>query len=153
MKKSRALLFLFFVLIAGSMTLAAQSNEIIDDLLAEEEASFGKSVYLALVAADLIPEEATPEEAVAVLEEYGWKVKIWESEEPIRLGEYSFIIMKAFHMQGGLMYSIIPCPRYACRELSYLKLIPGSSSPYRTLSGEEAVRILGYVLEWKEERL
>ena len=152
MKKSRVLLFLFFVLTAGSMTLAAQSNDIIDGLLAEEQASYGKAVYLALTAAGLIPEEATPEEAIAVLEEKGWRVEIRGVEDPIRLGEFSFIIMKTFNIKGGLMYRIISCPRYACRELTYLKLIPGSPSPYRTLSGEEAVRILGNVLEWKEER-
>jgi hypothetical protein len=62
------------------------------------------------------------------------------------LGEYAYILMKAFHMQGGIMYSIFPGPRYASRELAFLEMIPGSASSGRTLSGEEVIRILGNVL-------
>ncbi len=152
MKMYRALLFLFFILIAGNMTLAGQSNVLIDNLLVEEKATFGKTAYLALAAAGIIPEEATLEDAIYVLEKQEWGIDLKEPDNPITLGEFSFLLMKAFNIQGGLMYSIIPGARYACRELAYLKVIPGNTSTYRTPSGEEVVRILGRLLEWKEER-
>ena len=151
MKKSCFVLSLLFISLAVNMNLAAQSNDIIDALLAEEQASYGKAAYLALTASGLITEEQSPEQALEVLKEQGWKLDVLEAAEPIKLGEYSFILMKVFHIQGGVMYSVIPGPRYAGRELSYLGMIPGSSSPYRTISGEEAVRILGNILEWQEE--
>jgi len=151
MKKSGFALSLLFISLAVNMSLAAQSNDLIDALLAEEEASYGKAAYLALTASGLITEEQSPEQALEVLQEQGWRLDILTAGEPIKLGEYSFILMKAFHIQGGLMYSIMPGPRYAGRELSYLGMILGSPSPYRTISGEEAVRILGNILEWQEE--
>ncbi len=152
MGKWRLLFLLFFILISAVMILSAQSNLIIDDLLGEEKATFGKTAYLALAAAGIIPEEATLEDAIYVLEKQEWRIDLKEPEDPITLGEFSFLLMKAFNIQGGLMYSIIPGPRYACRELAYLKIIPGNTSPYRAPSGEEVVRILGRLLEWKEER-
>jgi len=151
MKKSCLVLSLLFISLVVNMGLAAQSNDIIDGLLAEEQASYGKAAYLALTASGLITEEQTPEQALEVLKEQGWKLDILSAAEPIKLGEYSFILMKVFHIQGGVMYSIMPGPRYAGRELSYLGMIHGSPSPYRTISGEEAVRILGNILEWQEE--
>ncbi len=151
MKKSCFALSLLFISLVVNMGLAAQSNDIIDALLAEEQASYGKAVYLALTASGLITEEHSPEQALEVLKEQGWKLDILEAGEPIKLGDYSFILMKAFHIQGGLMYSIMPGPRYAGRELSYLGMIPDGPSPYRTISGEEAVRILGNMLEGQEE--
>lgn len=151
MKKSCLVLYLLFISLVVNMGLAAQSNDIIDALLAEEQASYGKAAYLALTASGLITEEQSPEQALEVLKDQGWKLDILGAAEPIKLGEYSFILMKVFHIEGGVMYSIIPGPRYAGRELSYLGMIPGSPSPYRTISGEEAVRILGNILEWQEE--
>jgi hypothetical protein len=151
MKKSGFILFILFISLAVNMNLEAQSNDIIDALLAEEQASYGKAAYLALTASGLITEEQSPEQALEVLKEQGWKLDILGAGEPIKLGEYSFILMKAFHIQGGVMYSILPGPRYAGRELSYLGMILGSPSPYRTISGEEAIRILGNILEWQEE--
>jgi hypothetical protein len=58
--------------------------------------------------------------------------------------------MQAFEIKGGVMYRIFPGPRYAGRELSYLGLIRGNGSPTRTFDGDEAIGILGRLLEWKE---
>ena len=60
--------------------------------------------------------------------------------------------MKAFEIPGGLLYALFPGPRYACNELAYLGFIKGNNSPYRTLSGEEMLRMMGYALGWKEAR-
>jgi hypothetical protein len=76
MKKSYFILSLLFLCLAVNMNLAAQSNDIIDALLAEEQTSYGKAAYLALAASGLITEEQSPEQALEVLKEQGWKLDI-----------------------------------------------------------------------------
>ena len=148
MKKYRILIFLFLVLLFESVTLGAQSNALLDVLLEEKQASFGNTVYLALAAADIIEETASPSQASVILEQQDWGILRKEVDEPITLGEMSFLYMKTFKIRGGLLYRLFPGPRYAARELAYMGFVDGSSSAYRIPSGEEAVRILGDVLEW-----
>ena len=140
---------LFFLSISH---LCAQSNETLDRFLAQERAVFGYSAYMVLTAAGELPEEASPQEAAAAVSRIGWSDKVSASETPISLGEYSYLLMKAFDIRGGLMYTLFPGPRYAARELKYLQIIPGKPAPGRSISGTDAVQILGRVLEWKEER-
>ena len=143
MKMSWVLLGL---LVSVTTHVSAQSNQLLDRLLAEPQATFGDVVYLTLAAAKLVPDTATPEEAIQSLQQQGWKVKLYSSEAPISLGDYSFLLMKAFKLSGGIFYSLFPGPRYACRELGFLKVIPSDARPLRNVSGEEVVRILGNVL-------
>jgi hypothetical protein len=132
--------------------LPAQSNALIDDFLAEESASFGKAVYFVMAASAIIAEDSSLEGAVNALEARGWLAKGKKPDESITLGEYSLLIMKAMDIRGGIMYRIFPRPRYAARELDYLGFIVGKSHPGRSISGEEALRMLGRILEWREER-
>ncbi len=124
-------------------------------MLGEKYADFGESAYLALAAAGLVDSELGvdqgAQEAVRYLRKANWGKRLKVKEGAINLGEYSYIIMKAFVMTGGVMYTLFPCPRYASRELYYLGFIDGSKDPYRRISGEEAVTILQRVLEWKGE--
>ncbi len=141
----------FFLL---QLPLFSQSNELIDKLLGERHADFGDAVYLVLAGANLVDKDATVtdagEVAINYLKKSGWKVRIKKPDEEITLGEYSLVIMKAFKITGGIMYTIFPCPRYASRELYYLGFVTGSKDPFRRISGMEAVSILQSVMEWKE---
>ncbi|MDZ7794101.1 MAG: hypothetical protein U5P10_10550 [Spirochaetia bacterium] len=141
-----------FLFVLSVSHLCAQSNETLDRFLAQERAVFGYSAYMVLTAAGELPEEASPEEAAAAVSRMGWKNSLSASDDLINLGEYSYLLMKAFDVRGGLMYTLFPGPRYAARELKYLQCIPGKSTPGRSISGTDAVQILGRVLEWKEER-
>jgi hypothetical protein len=143
MKKWGALLC--FLILAG-FRLGAQSNQIIDQLLQEPQASFGDVVYLTMAAVKMVPETATPDQAIQALRQQNWKVQILAPTAPISLGDYSFLLMKAFKVTGGIFYSLFPGPRYACRELGFLKVIPTDARPLRSLSGGEAVRILSNML-------
>lgn len=149
----KLILLLAFVLLGAAANISAQSNEVIDALLEEETTSFGQAAYLVLTASARISDDTTPAEAAAEIEGQGWAVPARTAEEPLTLGEYSFLLMQAFELKGGIMYRIIPGPRYAGRELAYLQFIKGNTSPYRTFSGEEAIGILGRLMEWKEEQL
>jgi len=145
-------LILTVALLAGAGSLWGQSNELLDDLFEEPATTLEQAAYLVLTAASLIPEDSSPADAAAALADQGWTVPERSAEEPLTLGEYSHLLMQAFELNGGLMYRIFPGPRYAGRELAYLQLIKGDISPYRTFSGEEAIGILGRLMEWKEER-
>ena len=149
----KLILLLAFILLVVVVNISAQSNEVLDILLEEETTSFGQAAYLVLSASARIPDDTSPAEAAAEMAGQGWKVPTRAAEEPLTLGEYSFLLMQAFELKGGVMYRIIPGPRYAGRELAYLRFIKGNTSPYRTFSGEEAIGILGRLLEWKEEQL
>ena len=148
----KLILLLAFVLLGAGVNISAQSNEVLDALLEEETTSFGQAAYLVLTASARISDDTTPAEAAAEIAGQGWTVPARAAEEPLTLGEYSFLLMQAFELKGGVMYRIIPGPRYAGRELAYLQFIKGNTSPYRTFSGEEAIGILGRLMEWKEEK-
>jgi hypothetical protein len=139
------LLLLVAVLPAG-----AQSNPVLDEILELEALRAGEGAWLVLAAAGKVDDQAGPEEAFRLLGEAGWALKAAGAEAPIRLGDYAYLLMQAFDLQGGLMYRILPGPRYAARELFFLRLIVEDGSPYRALSGREAVHLLGRVLELGE---
>lgn len=142
------ILSVFFVLKGGFVF--AQSNEIIDKLLDEKIALFGETVYISLAAAGLIQESASIEESITILETKNWGI-VKSKDDPISLGEYSYLLMKIFDLKGGLMYSLSPGPRYACREFEYLGFIKLKPTPYRNISGEEVLQILGKLLTWLRE--
>jgi hypothetical protein len=141
----------FFVLfLSVLLPLSAQSNQLLDQLLDQTEAHFGDVVYMTLVAAKLLPETATQEEALQSLQQQNWNIRVLPPEAPVPLGEYSYMLMRAFRLRGGILYSLFPGPRYACRELGYLKIVASDARTWRTLSGEEAVRMLGKVMASQE---
>jgi hypothetical protein len=145
-------LLLALALLAGVGSLWGQSNELLDELFEEPATTLEQAAYLILTAAARIPDDSSPADAAAALAEQGWTVPERSADEPLTLGEYSYLLMQAFALKGGLMYRIFPGPRYAGRELAYLQLVKGDTSPYRTFSGEEAIGILGRLMEWKEEQ-
>jgi len=146
--KRKLLLTTCFLAIA-SAALFAQSNALMDQLLEEQRATYGKSVLIALSAANTVPVTATIEAAVAKVEENAW-LSGKKAEDPITLGELSFVLMRAFGLSGGVMYAAFPGPRYACREFEFRGYILRNPTPDRFLSGEEALQIIAKVLAGQE---
>ncbi len=91
-------------LLFSVLPLTAQSNTVIDALLDSREAAFGDAAYLALSAARIIPEKATPDDAVWALQARDLGVAGRSAKEPITLGEYSFLLMKVFGMRGERVF-------------------------------------------------
>jgi hypothetical protein len=149
MKKTGTLLAFLF---AGLLPLSAQSNQLLDQILEQPKVSFGQAAYLVLTAVQKLPETASPEQAADALTSSGWKAKVRPAGEPVTLGEYSYLLMQAFGLKGGLFYRLFPGPRYAARELAFRKWITGKAYPDRAVSGEESVRMLGRVMESKGGR-
>ena len=141
------------LLLAGGFAFG-QSNEILDTVLAQEALVTEYGAYLVFTASGVLPDDADIDLAADLLEELEdeWKLKGYSPETPITLGQYSYLITRAFVIKEGLFYRLFPGPRYAVRDLAFLGIVREHPNAGRTLSGEEAVRILGNTLEWLDTR-
>ncbi|MBN1698096.1 MAG: hypothetical protein JW881_11330 [Spirochaetales bacterium] len=149
MRKSNYLYSLLFLFIV-QWPLFCQIGERIDILLEEKTVQSGTAVYAILSAGGIVSEDATIEEALGVLREKEWKLTIESADTPLTLGEAAYLLMKTFDLKGGVMYSIFPGPRYAVRELVYLKIITDRPDPSRTVSGRELIDLISRVIDRKE---
>lgn len=146
----RTLILVVLALVALTLpvlSLAAQSSDIVDELLEQESALLGPTAYIVLTAAGLLSEDAGYDEAVAVVEERRMLRRNLDPSAEIRLGRFSKLVLEAFGLRGGLMYRITGLPRYAARELAYRDYFRGSSATRREISGEFVLRIVGRALE------
>jgi hypothetical protein len=139
-----------FCLLGVSSMLGAQTAEKLDVFLEAETISYIQVVNFVLEARGF-PESATEGEGFALALERGWLPRGTKAEAPVRLGALSLLIMRAFDLPGGIMYSVFPSPRYACRELAYKKINLGRSDPALIVSGPQFLRILGRVLVYTGE--
>jgi hypothetical protein len=138
-----------FLVLCGFF-VSAQSNDLVDKILIEESLTARYAAYLALAGADVVAADASPEEALTAALERGWIEGAPGPADAVTLGTFAQLVVQAFEIPSGLMYRLLPGPRYAARELAFREMIVGSTSPYRSLSGEEALGILGAVLDWRE---
>ena len=131
----------------------SQSNEILDSLIAQDRATLGPAAYLALTAAGLVDVDASVEDAVSDLRSRPWGFAEATAEDPVTLGSLGYLVMRAFELKGGVLYSIFGGRRYAARELVYRGWVPGSSAAGRPLSGREVTHVVGKVLESLGQRV
>jgi hypothetical protein len=146
---TKAMLMILFPMTVffGTMTnVSAQSNEILDALLEENPASYGKTAYLVLSAADIVPETGDAARAVSEVNDRGWNRFGKGANDPVKLGEFAYMTMQAFGIKGGLMYTLFPSPRYAAREFGFKGYVKDRPGPYRYISGKETVLVLGRVM-------
>jgi hypothetical protein len=135
--------------------LAAQTAADMDLILDTEELSYGQAAWFVLEAAEALPRSIAGEperaEAFGAARRWGWLPRQARMEDPILLRELSLLVMEAFRLRGGLMYSLFHTGRYAHRELVYRQFIQGRTDPARRVSGERLLRILGRVLSYTGE--
>jgi hypothetical protein len=103
--------------------------------------------FVLSAAGIVLPEEA--DRAFQTARENNWLQGA--EEAPIKLGELSFLIMKAFGLQGSFLYRMAPGPRYGFRELQYRRLLPANADPSKPVPGKLLLQILGNVLSTTEE--
>jgi outer membrane protein OmpA-like peptidoglycan-associated protein len=139
-------LALFIVFIAAGGFLAAQTAEERDLILNTEEITCSQAAWFVLTAAD-----AGSGDTFTAARENRWLPGRAEADSPIRLGELSLLIMRAFGLKGGVMYTLFPVPRYAFRELVYTQIIQGKNDSGSRLDGRDFLQILGRVLTYVEE--
>jgi hypothetical protein len=149
--KHHGVLPLFFLLPA--LGLFAQTAAELDRLLETEAVSAGTAARFVLGAAGLVPEglsgAAAEEAAFRAARERGWLRR--EAEEALSLKETAFLVMNAFDIPGGALYSLTRSPRYAYRECIHRKLIQGRADPDSAVSGLRLLRIIGRTLDHTNE--
>jgi hypothetical protein len=146
----RAVVLMFVLTATGVPLLTAQSNEVLDTVLGEAALSYGNAAYLVGTASGHLPETITPAEAGPRLEQEGLGKPGLQPSDPVTLGDFSYMLTRAFGIHAGIMSLVLPGPRYATRDLIYLGLISGPAKPGMSLSGERALRILEQVLHHRE---
>jgi len=134
---------LFFALFSAS--LYSQTAAELEDILNVQAVNCSQAARFVLEAADMADIKDT-DAAFAFAAERAWLPKKAQAEKPITLAELSFLIMKAFNLKGGMMYSLIPGPRYAYRSMVVRSFIKGASDPAMTVNGERFLLIIGNVL-------
>ncbi|MDA3947998.1 MAG: hypothetical protein PF508_02130 [Spirochaeta sp.] len=166
MQKRTVTTVAILLLIGAVGHVTAQSNQIIDEVLAQDQIDYGHAIYLLLSAGGIIDDDATVEEAHRLFESgpasrsngsTGGSARLpqtplgYPPDHPVTLGEFSLLTMETFGISGGWMYTITSRPRYAARELAFRNVIQGRAYPRMELSGERAMRIVGRVLALEEE--
>jgi hypothetical protein len=142
-------LFVFFFFISTSV-LWGQAADELDLLLETREVSFAQASRFVLVTAGVADDAMEAGELYALAGEKGWLPKRASPDAPVKLGELCVLIMEAFGIKGSFLYAALPGPRYAFRELDYLRLIPGRRDPGVKVSGERFLQILDMASSYVE---
>ena len=140
-------LFLFsIVFLVLSSPIFAQTAAEIETLLASDAVSYDQAASFVLRAADV---EATGS-AFTYATEQKWLSAKAVSGGSATLDEVSLLIMGAFGIKGGIMYSATKAPHYAYRELVYQGIIQGRADPALVVSGDLLLFMVGRVLDQTE---
>jgi hypothetical protein len=134
------------VLLLSAALLPAQTAAELERILALPAVSYGDAAWLILGAAGKAPGDNSA--AYRSAADNGWLPQNAGEEDPATLGGLSFLIMRAFGIKGGLMYTLLPGPRYGYRELVYRKVIQGRAYSSMSVSGDRFLRILSRAIEY-----
>jgi hypothetical protein len=144
----KTILFLFsMVFFALAAPIFAQTATEIEALLSAEALTYENAATFVLRAADVPVSRAAFDYAT----EQKWLSPKTTVGSNASLNEVSLLIMGAFDIKGGIMYSLTKSPRYAYRELVHQGIIQGRVDPGITVSGELLLFMVGKVLDRMEE--
>ena len=143
-------LLLFFLILFPCALAFTQTADEMDSLLQADAVSAAQAARFVLGTADLLsPDLSGPAAETTAYETArlnGW-ITI-AAGESISLKDAAFLIMRAFELKGGIMYSLLKNPRYAYREMIYRKLIQGRVNPAMNVSGQKLLQILDSTLSY-----
>ncbi len=145
MKAKTIILCAAMLFLLGGMAVG-QSNERIDELLRQGVAEAGHGAYLVLTAAGAVPESADPGEALAAAQEAGLLPGRMERTDLLSFGQFAYLLTESFGVPGGVMYRVLPGPRYAAREVVYQGWSRKRRAPSDPIAGESLVRIVSVYL-------
>jgi hypothetical protein len=127
------------VLLALPLCVWGQSAADMDLALESGAVSFETAARWILPAAG-IDGEGDP---FAVAERGGLLPPGARRKAAIRLDGLAFMLVRAFGIRGGLLYTLFPGPRYAYRELRYRGVLAGRIDPARNVPGPYFFHLLG----------
>jgi hypothetical protein len=127
--------------------LPAQTAAELEALLESPVVSVAQAARFVLEAAGTSSFLVNAEkESFDLAKHLGWVPKAASPDDPVTMRDLSRMIMAAFDLEGGILYSLRPSARYAYREMVYQQYIQGNTDPQFTISGERLLRVLGRVL-------
>jgi hypothetical protein len=135
--------------ISSAAALAAQSNQRIDELLAQPRARLDSAAYIVLSASGRVSEDADPETALQAAADLGWVKAGAGPDSAVTASVLCYLVMRSLDLKGGLLYAIFPGPRYAYKDMVARSLIDDSGGPARTVSGDEVIRVLRAGIDFK----
>lgn len=131
----------------------AQTAAEMDSLLGADTVSAARAARFVLGSAELLPGGLSGPEAEKAAYDTA-RSKGWiktDSGADITLKDSAFLVMKAFNIKGGVMYSLFKNHRYAYREMISLKLIPGIADPGMKVTGSRLLHILDRTMSYTGE--
>lgn len=120
---------LAITMILFTSVLFSQSDEVLDRLYAFEDAKTLETALIVFQASNALTDQATVEDASALLGESKWGQKVLDDGEFITVGGFSQLLLEAFQLDHGVMYNILPVRRYALKEILYMGYILGNPYP------------------------
>ena len=130
----------------------AQTASEMDAMFAADTVSAARAARFVLGAAYLLPQELSGSVAERTAYEMassnGW-VKV-SQDDALTLKDTAFLIMKAFDLKGGMMYSIFKNPRYAYREMVCRNLITGRMNGNIKVKGSTLLQILDKTISYAD---
>ena len=149
MIKKRVLAIAVILLFLVHAFIPAQTAVELESVLGSPVVSCARAAQF--VAASSGSGSAAQQAAFEQAMKLGWFPRGTTGDEPITLDKLSFLIMKAFDMKGGMMYSLFPGPRSAFRAMVSRSFIQAASDPAMKPNGETFLIILGAVLNARGE--
>lgn len=143
----KRILILLALYVVTAASVVAQSSEFVDQLLADKQTTYGQVSYLVLVASENLSEDSDVTRAFEQLDALGWAPAGASADSQVTMASYASILMRAFGLKGGIMYTLFPGPRYAYREMAARQVIQGKSDPGMSVDGSSAIRMLGRVFD------
>jgi len=131
--------------------LSAQSTASeIEVLLNTKAITYSQAARFTLEAANVQAFD-NPGEAFNYAVQQGWLPGNVGPDDSARLDRISLLLMRAFNIGGGIMYSITGNSHYAYRELVYINVIQRRSDPAMFVSGERLLFYVGRLLSLQEK--
>jgi hypothetical protein len=149
MKKNISITFFLLITCAA---INAQTTDEIQTLLQTPAVTYEQAARFVLEAAnvagsyDKTSEQDAAQNAMRFAVEKKWLPQKANAQDAISLERLSLLVMKAFGMKGGLMYSLFNSAHYSYREMVYQDLIQWESDPHMNVSGEEMIFIVNSLL-------
>jgi hypothetical protein len=149
----RYCLFSIFFLLTVPVFLFSQTADGIEFYLDIKAVNYKQAAWLVLEAANVSGDyyRFNPEEAFRFAEERQWLPRKADPMQEIKLRQVALLIMQAFDLKGGLMYSVFKNPHYAYREMVYQEIIQGRADPGMAVSGESLLFMISQVLSHIDE--
>lgn len=141
-----------FLVLVGPL-LAQTSRETsetarIDAILAGGSITVDQAAWLVGRTVGVLEESASADDTAQVAAR--WGLAPTAPGTPLAADAFAHLLVEAEGIPAGLFYSLFPGPRYAFRELVYLRVFPPGLRPDALLSGADAMLYLQNTQNWKE---